>query len=162
LKYIKSNNSLLAVAIHDLEHMNERAYLPLMEGVCPDDLVSSKILVDSGETLWLAEFARSGLDWRLIKRERTTLKEVWQRNRSQRLRTAYTRLAVAFAGAISFIGPMIIMSLQRDLATALLTTCIGTLLVAMISVYFSATELDVLGIVATYAAVLTVFVGATI
>jgi VIT1/CCC1 family predicted Fe2+/Mn2+ transporter len=82
--------------------------------------------------------------------------------RKERLKPLYSRLVMAFLGGFALIIPMLIMTLHHTCLTALLTTSLCVIVVAVfLAVYLeNADPKDVMGVVAAYAAVLVVFVGA--
>jgi len=79
--------------------------------------------------------------------------------------SAYSeRLWMGIFGGVALIGPMLLMVLHRDRNTSVITTSVATLLFAVLLTR-TARELegkDVLAATAAYAAVLVVFVGASL
>ena len=70
------------------------------------------------------------------------------------------RFTVAITGGLSLVVPMLIMSINQNLIKSLMTTSVAVVLFAgLVSVVFSASNAETLGITAAYAAVLVVFVG---
>ena len=70
------------------------------------------------------------------------------------------RFIVAIAGGLSLVVPMLIMSINQNLTKSLITSSVAVVLFAgLVSVVFSASNAETLGITAAYAAVLVVFVG---
>jgi hypothetical protein len=71
------------------------------------------------------------------------------------------RLWMGAFGGIALIGPMLLMSLHRDLKTSLITCSAATVLFAVVLAILgkSLKGQEVLGATAAYAAVLVVFVG---
>lgn len=67
---------------------------------------------------------------------------------------------MALIGGLSLISPMLIMVLHKDLLTTLLTTSISVLIFGFILALYLKSPETVMGVVAAYAAVLVVFVGA--
>ena len=78
------------------------------------------------------------------------------------LKQAYSdRLWMGAFGGIALIGPVLLMSLQRDLKTSLITCSVATTLFTVV-LAISGKNLkgqEVLAVTAAYAAVLVVFVG---
>jgi hypothetical protein len=86
--------------------------------------------------------------------------EIEQRKRS--LRDMSRRFCTAMLGGISLIAPMLIMMLRKSRNTGLLTVSVATFVFAACVAIFSKAEgSQLLMAVATYAAVLVVFVGAS-
>jgi hypothetical protein len=88
------------------------------------------------------------------------------RTQYDRIRSALfvSRLFMALFGAISLIGPTLIMSLHASLTTSLITTSVATVLFGLV-LAIGATDSsgqDVLGATAAYCAVLIVFVGTSL
>jgi hypothetical protein len=83
----------------------------------------------------------------------------------QEQKAAYSeRLSMGLFGGIALIAPMLLMVLHRDRNTSIITTSVATVLFA-VSLAGRATDLggkDVLAATAAYAAVLVVFVGASL
>ena len=70
------------------------------------------------------------------------------------------RFIVAITGGLSLVVPMLILRLQEDPNKSLITTSVAVVLFSgLVSVGFSASNAETLGITAAYAAVLVVFVG---
>lgn len=68
---------------------------------------------------------------------------------------------VALLGGIALVGPMLLMVLHNDQTTKLATTSVAVFLVAaFMACYSKASPEIVVSVVAAYAAVLVVFVGA--
>ncbi|KAK4104368.1 hypothetical protein N658DRAFT_492465 [Parathielavia hyrcaniae] len=71
------------------------------------------------------------------------------------------RFVVALLGGVALIGPMLLMQLHNDLTTKLATTSVAVFLVAAFMALYSTGPPEVIvSVVAAYAAVLVVFVGA--
>lgn len=74
------------------------------------------------------------------------------------------RIWMGALGGIAVIGPMLLMTLRRDLVTSLVTSSVATVLFTLV-LALGARNLkgqEVLGAVAAYAAVLVVFIGTSI
>ena len=70
------------------------------------------------------------------------------------------RFIVAITGGLSLVVPMLIMRIHQSPNKSLITTSVAVVLFAgVVSVGFSASNAETLGITAAYAAVLVVFVG---
>ena len=73
------------------------------------------------------------------------------------------RFIVAMTGGLSLVIPMLIMSIPQGSTRCLVTTSVAVgLFAGIISVGFSASNAETLGITAAYAAVLVVFVGTSV
>ena len=73
------------------------------------------------------------------------------------------RFIVAITGGLSLVIPMLIMTIPQGSTRSLVTTSVAVVLFAgIISVGFSASNGETLGITAAYAAVLVVFVGTSV
>jgi VIT1/CCC1 family predicted Fe2+/Mn2+ transporter len=72
-----------------------------------------------------------------------------------------SRLAMALFGGAALIAPMLIMALHQSKLTSLLTTSLFVIAVAVMLAWWmeDATNKDIVGATAAYAAVLVVFVG---
>ena len=83
---------------------------------------------------------------------------------SQRKMAFIKRLYMGLFGGLSLIGPMLIMVLHSTKLTALLTTSLFIVFVAIALAYFmtDASAKDIMTGTAAYAAVLVVFVGVSI
>ena len=81
--------------------------------------------------------------------------------RSVTLKTLVGRFIVALLGGVALIGPMLLMVLHNDQTTKLATTSVAVFLVAAFMAMYSTAPPEILvSVVAAYAAVLVVFVGA--
>jgi hypothetical protein len=82
-------------------------------------------------------------------------------HRKQWIKPFFSRLTMAIFGAVALLAPMLIMTLHPTKLTALLTTTIFVLVVAIIlaAMMGTAENKDVIAATAAYAAVLVVFVG---
>jgi membrane protein implicated in regulation of membrane protease activity len=78
--------------------------------------------------------------------------------------SARSRLAFALFGGVALVAPMLIMTLYPSKLTALLTTSLFVIAVAVLLAWRmkDAQNKDIVGATAAYAAVLAVFVGTTI
>ncbi|KAF1953596.1 hypothetical protein CC80DRAFT_537459 [Byssothecium circinans] len=82
-------------------------------------------------------------------------------NRDRSIEAFWKRLVIALFGGITLVGPMLIMELHKDQATALATTSVAVILFAICIATFSNARPEIIvSAVAAYAAVLVVFVGA--
>lgn len=71
------------------------------------------------------------------------------------------RFTVALLGGVALVGPMLLMQLHNNLTTKLATTSVAVFLVAAFIAWHSTASPEVIAsVVAAYAAVLVVFVGA--
>lgn len=81
--------------------------------------------------------------------------------RSVNFKATLERFLIALLGGIALVGPMLVMELHNDLPTKLTTTSVAVFLVAaFVAVYSTAPPEIIISVVAAYAAVLVVFVGA--
>ncbi len=81
--------------------------------------------------------------------------------RSVTLKALVGRFIVALLGGVALIGPMLIMVLHNDQTTKLATTSVAVFLfAALMAIYSTAPPEILVSVVAAYAAVLVVFVGA--
>ncbi len=81
-------------------------------------------------------------------------------NKDQRLKAFLQRFAAAMFGALTLIGPMLLMVLHKDRATDLSTTSVAVVIVASVLAWGTeASPETVVSVVAAYTAVLVVFVG---
>ena len=87
--------------------------------------------------------------------------EVWETRQNKRKKKV-ERFSMAVFGAFMLIAPMLIMSIHQSRLKSLLTSCLFVIFVALGLAQFStATNQEVLGATAAYAAVMVVFVGST-
>jgi hypothetical protein len=84
------------------------------------------------------------------------------KSKEERRDRLFARLGMAFFGRFALIAPMLIMTLHPTRLTALLTTSLCVIVVAVaLAVYMeNAKPKDVMAATAAYAAVLVVFIGA--
>jgi len=81
-------------------------------------------------------------------------------NKDQRLQAFLWRFAAAMFGALTLIGPMLLMVLHKDRTTDLSTTSVAVVIVASVLAWGTeASPETVVSVVAAYTAVLVVFVG---
>lgn len=81
-------------------------------------------------------------------------------NRDRSVKAFWKRFLIALFGGIALVGPMLIMKLHDDQATALATTSVAVFLFAVcIATFSNALPEFIVSAVAAYAAVLVVFVG---
>ncbi|KAI1081486.1 hypothetical protein F5B20DRAFT_579349 [Whalleya microplaca] len=81
-------------------------------------------------------------------------------NKERSFKAFIVRFATAMSGGIALIGPMLLMVLHKDTATDLATTSFSVILFAFfMAIYSNGSPEAIVGIVASYAAVLVVFVG---
>ena len=110
-----------------------------------------------------AESTHIWLKWSLLNiNDFDTLQKALRTKRCRKeWRDFLSRLKMALFGGLSLIIPMLIMTLHPTILTALLTTTLFVLAVALIlaSVMTDAESKDVVGATAAYAAVLVVFIG---
>lgn len=98
---------------------------------------------------------------RRVNEEKERLRQKEMRIKSSRAR--WERFGMGVFGGIALIAPMLLMVLHRDRTTALVTTSVSMILFAIIISFLPIASPDVaLVAVATYAAVLVVFVGAAL
>jgi hypothetical protein len=74
----------------------------------------------------------------------------------------WKRIAMAFCAGSAVLAPMIVITkgYPRDINASIITVCISTIVFAIFVAYTSSsTHQELMGVVATYAAVLVVFVG---
>ena len=77
-------------------------------------------------------------------------------------RKRFRRFIVAAVGGIALVGPMLLMSLHPGRTTSLVTTSVAVLLAAVALAFLGGEPESVLMASAAYAAVLIVFVGASL
>jgi hypothetical protein len=153
---------MTAIAVRDWEYMVEHA--ARTEGDISRDLFVLSTAKPLSRELMLnksiieEEVNPPKSDWEILPG--------WQRRELFRQRTwrAQTRrLGMAIFGGVALIAPMLLMVLHRDQTTALITTSVSTLLFAVFVANFTTSPPEVVvAAVAAYAAVLVVFVGATL
>lgn len=118
--------------------------------------LSCKLML--GKTIIEENVSEPRQDWEILPG--------WQRRELFRKRTwraRSERFGMAIFGGVALIAPMLLMVLHRDRTTALTTTSVSTLLFAVIVANFTTSQPEAaVGAVAAYAAVLVVFVGATL
>jgi len=91
-------------------------------------------------------------------------KKAKRKEEIQEFETFLRRLYMALFGGFALIAPNLIMTLHQTKVTSLVTTSVFTLAVAVVLAHFmtDSTEKDILAATAGYAAVLVVFVGASV
>jgi hypothetical protein len=89
--------------------------------------------------------------------------EEYTRKQVEAFKQKMRRFAMAVAGGIALIVPVVVMSCHQSLTWSLATTSIATVLFAIfITLYSRAEEKDILAATAAYAAVLVVFIGTSL
>ena len=94
-------------------------------------------------------------------RHEKNLRLPFGQRRSVNFKSLLGRFIMALFGGVALVGPMLLMVLHNDRTTKLLTTSAAVFLVAVfVAAYSTAPPEIIISVVAAYAAVLVVFVGA--